>query len=66
MKAVNLWMVLQLVLMDVLVSKSHGIPEYILVLDTIHKKLSYPLHCLKLAATTIKISITTLELVFHT
>jgi hypothetical protein len=38
-KAVNLRMVWQQVLMlDVLVNKSYGIPDYILVLDTIRRK----------------------------
>jgi hypothetical protein len=52
-------------MLDVLVNKSYRIPDYILVQDTIHRK-SYPLHYMKLAATTIKVSITRLELVFHT
>jgi hypothetical protein len=52
-------------MLEVLVNKSNRIPGYILVLDTIHRK-SHPLHCVKLAATTIKVSITTLELVIHT
>jgi hypothetical protein len=52
-------------MLEVLVNKSKRIPGYILVLDTIHRK-KLPATLCKLAATTIKVSITMLELVIHT
>ncbi len=52
-------------MLDVLMNKSYRIQDYTLVLDTIQRNKSHPLHCMKLAATTIKVSITTLESVIH-